>query len=209
MPRVKHPRTPHHPSSPGVGSDDRVALDLSQLGEVVITEKMDGENTTLYRDGLHARSLEESARHPSRAWVAAFQARIGWTIPEDWRVCGENLYARHAIAYDALPSYFLGFSAWQDGRCAGWDETLALFERLGVTPVPVLWRGPWSEAALADIVARLDLERQEGVVVRSTASFDRAAFNRHVVKWVRPGHVRSDRHWRHGPMVPNGLVRGP
>lgn len=37
-------------------------------GPVVITEKMDGENTTLYRDGLHARSLD-SRHHPSRNWV--------------------------------------------------------------------------------------------------------------------------------------------
>ena len=41
-PRRKHPRTPHHPLSPGVGSDDKVATDLSRLGEVVMTEKMDG-----------------------------------------------------------------------------------------------------------------------------------------------------------------------
>lgn len=206
--RHKHPRTPHHPTSPGVGSDDRVARDLSGLaGEVVITEKMDGENTTLYPDGFHARSLE-AARRPSQDWIAAFHARIRWAIPAGWRVCGEDLYARHSVGYDALPSYFLGFSAWEGRRCADWDETVALFARLGVTPVPVLWRGPWSVEALARVVAGLDTAGQEGVVVRAAGSFALEDFDRHVVKWVRAGHVTSQRHWRRGPLVPNAMRRG-
>lgn len=99
--RVHYPRTPHLPWSPGASSDDVRVGDLSGLAgrEVVVTEKLDGENTTLYADGLHARSLD-SAHHPSRAWVKALQGRIGPAIPQGWRVCGENLYARHWL--DAL-----------------------------------------------------------------------------------------------------------
>ena len=207
-PRRKHPRTPHHPLSPGVGSDDKVATDLSRLGEVVMTEKMDGENTTLYAGGFHARSVED-ARHPSRDWLAAFHARIRWTIPEGVRICGENLYARHAIAYDALPSFFLGFSAWDGDTCLAWDDTLALFERIGITPVPVLWRGAYSEAALAEIVAGLDTDRQEGVVTRSAGAFAHADFASRVVKWVRPGHVQTDRHWSRAPVVANRMASAP
>ena len=203
--RRKYPRTPHHPLSPGVGSDDKVARDLSALGEVVMTEKMDGENATLYRDGFHARSLE-AAHHPSRDWLAAFHARVAWAIPERIRICGENLYARHAIAYDALPSFFLGFSAWDGETCLAWDDTLALFDRLGVAPVPVLRRGPYSKDALSEVVAGLDSARQEGVVVRSARAFTCDDFARHVVKWVRPGHVQTDRHWRQAPLVPNRMA---
>ncbi|MFE9924807.1 RNA ligase family protein, partial [Streptomyces sp. NPDC005774] len=48
--RVHYPRTPHLPWSPGAASDDIRAGDLSGLRgrEVVVTEKLDGENTTLY-----------------------------------------------------------------------------------------------------------------------------------------------------------------
>lgn len=56
--RTHYPRTAHLPWSPGATSDDVRIADLSGLTgrEVVVTEKLDGENTTLYADGLHARS---------------------------------------------------------------------------------------------------------------------------------------------------------
>src|SRR5690606_15864545 len=108
--RRPYPRTPHLPWSPGASPDDVRAGDLSGLlgREVVVTEKLDGENTTLYADGSHARSLD-SGHHPSRTWVKALQGRIGRLIPPGWRVCGENLYARHSIAYPSLAGYFYGF----------------------------------------------------------------------------------------------------
>ena len=55
---IKYPRTPHLPTSPGLTNDDRIIKDLSLLerSQVVITEKMDGENTTISRDYIHARS---------------------------------------------------------------------------------------------------------------------------------------------------------
>ena len=60
--RMKYPRTPHLPWSHGRAEDD-IALDsiehLERLGDVVITEKLDGENTTLYHDYLHARSVDQ------------------------------------------------------------------------------------------------------------------------------------------------------
>ena len=67
---IKYPRTPHLPWSPGASSDDVLLIDTQMfMGKpVVISEKMDGENTTLYADRLHARSLD-SRHHPSRTWV--------------------------------------------------------------------------------------------------------------------------------------------
>ncbi|MGC5412734.1 RNA ligase family protein, partial [Streptomyces sp. DT225] len=60
--RTHYPRTPHLPWSPGATSDDVRMTDLAALAgtEVVVTEKLDGENTTLYADGLHARSLDSA-----------------------------------------------------------------------------------------------------------------------------------------------------
>src|SRR5690554_4811700 len=111
MGRHKYPRTRHLPWSPGASHDDLVSREVeSFVGQrIIVTEKMDGENTTLYRDHLHARSLD-SRHHPSRDWVKALHGRIAHEIPERWRVCGENLYARHSIGYEALPSYFMLFS---------------------------------------------------------------------------------------------------
>ncbi|MFJ4848333.1 MULTISPECIES: RNA ligase family protein [unclassified Streptomyces] len=202
--RTHYPRTPHLPWSPGAASDDVRARDLDGLRgrEVVVTEKLDGENTTLYTDGLHARS-PDSAHHPSRAWVKALQGRIGSAIPPGRRVCGENLFARHSLAYEALDSWFYGFSVWDGDRCLDWDATTGFLRRLGVPVPPVLWRGTFDERALRAL--RVDTARQEGWVVRTTEGFAREEFGRRVAKWVRPDHVRTSTHWMHAAVVENGL----
>ncbi|MER5874009.1 RNA ligase family protein [Streptomyces sp. NPDC002044] len=202
--RAHYPRTAHLPWSPGATADDVRAAGLTGLAgrEVVVTEKLDGENTTLYADGLHARSLD-SAHHPSRAWVKGLQGRIGAGIPAGRRVCGENLYARHSLAYEDLDSWFYGFSVWDGGHCLDWDGTVRFLRGLGV-PVPrVLWRGTFDERALRRL--KVDTARQEGYVVRTVDGFAREDFGRCVAKWVRGGHVQTDTHWMFAPVVPNGL----
>ena len=202
--RTPYPRTPHLPWSPGASADDVRVADLDALRgrEVVVTEKLDGENTTLYADGVHARSLD-SAHHPSRSWVKGLQGRIGARLPAGWRVCGENVYARHSIGYADLESWFYGFSVWDGDRCLDWDRTARFLRDLGVPTPPVLWRGVFDERALRRL--RVDTARQEGYVVRTAEGFGRDAFGRRVAKWVRARHVRTDTHWMAAPVVENGL----
>ena len=210
--RVHYPRTPHLPWSPGATADDVRSGDLSGLvgRQVVITEKMDGENTTLYRDGLHARSLD-SAHHPSRTWTKALHGRIADRIPDGWRICGENLFARHSIPYEDLDGYFYGFSVWDGDRCLDWDSTARFLHALGIPTPRVLFRGLFegNERTLGKLF-RLDLNRQEGYVVRTADGFPYAEFGAHVAKWVRPSHVQTDTHWMFAEVVPNGLsARAP
>ena len=209
--RVKYPRTFHLSWSPGVGADDRTVEDPDKMFagvEVVVTEKMDGECTTMYRDYLHARSVE-GAPHPSRDRVRSLHGAIAHDIPEGWRLCGENLYAVHSTSYGGLPSHFLLFSIW-DGRnrCLSWDETVLWAELLGLHVVPVLYQGPWDRAAvrLLDDVSesRFGGER-EGYVVRRADRFHYGAFRRSVAKYVRRGHVTTDDHWLHKEMIVNKL----
>ncbi|MFF1645508.1 RNA ligase family protein [Streptomyces sp. NPDC058240] len=205
--RTHYPRTAHLPWSPGAASDDVRIADLSALTgrEVVVTEKLDGENTTLYADGLHARSLD-SAHHPSRGWVKALQGRVGARIPDGWRVCGENMFARHSIPYDGLESFFYGFSVWDGERCLDWDRTVAFLRELGIPVPPVLWRGVLDARAEKALRAlKPDTGRQEGYVVRPVDGFGAPDFGRLVAKWVRPGHVQTDTHWMHAAVVENGL----
>lgn len=174
--------------------------------EVVVTEKMDGENTTLYSDGFHARSIN-SKGHESRDWLGAFHASIAGNIPEGWRVCGENLFAKHSLAYSNLESYFLGFSLWNDNNEAlSWDETLEWFSLIGIVPVRTIWRGTFSEEKLLELAADLDLNVQEGFVVRVAGNFRFEEFATSVAKYVRKGHVQTDSHWKHQKIVPNCLA---
>lgn len=203
----KYPRTPHLPDSPGATSDDRRWPDDRALRgmDVVVTEKMDGECTTLYRQGLHARSLTWRD-HPSRRTIRRLHAEIAHLLPEGWRVCGENLFACHSIHYQELPAYFLVFSVWDDhNQCLDWEATRTFCERLGLRLVPELWTGVWTPGTSARLAAKLDRTRQEGFVVRPRSGFAYHAFAQCVAKWVRPDHVVTDEHWLRKPVVPNQL----
>jgi hypothetical protein len=205
---VKYPRTYHLPWSPSVGKDDRVARDLSYFydREVVVTVKKDGENTTMYSDHIHARSLD-SASHPSRTWVKNLHARIAHDIPPEWRVCGENLYAKHSIHYLDLRSYFEMFSVWDNKNiCLSWDETVLWAGLLGLDPVDVLYRGKWDEKLIRGLYTSTHGDSEcEGYVVRVADAFPYREFSRATAKYVRAGHVHTHGHWMRSLVVPNQL----
>lgn len=193
--------------SPGATSDDKIMATLDGLAtdEMIVTEKMDGENTTIHAGGVHARS-PDSRYHPSRDWLKAFAAGIQHRLDSDERIVGENLYARHSIAYDSLPSYFLGFAWIRNGIVQPWDETLARFDTLGIVAVPMLYRGAARKGLFDEIAAALDPDKQEGFVVRISAAFPESDMPRRMGKYVRANHVQSDTHWTAAPLVPNGLA---
>lgn len=211
--RTKYPRTYHLPWSPGRSDDDKVhtakAVERMFAGrQVVITEKLDGENCTIYSDSYtHARSLD-SKSHESRDAVRALAAQVGTHIPTGWRVCGENLYARHALHYDSLPSFFLVFGIYDDqNHCLSWEETEAYAEMLGLHTVPVIYRGIWDEAAIKNWSGRSEYGTEgEGYVVRVADGFAFEDFGKSVAKYVRKGHVQPNSvHWFQQTVVPNRL----
>ncbi|MHB0929516.1 MAG: RNA ligase family protein [Candidatus Nanopelagicales bacterium] len=200
---VKYPRTHHLPWSEGVTDDDRIIGSLSAFLDqrVIVSVKMDGENTTLYRDYIHARSIDGRS-HPSRDWVKQFWSTIQADIPEGWRVCGENLYAKHSIGYDNLPTYFMGFSIWNERNvCLGWDETLEWFDLLGITPVPLVFDGIFDEKTIRALWNNKDWEKTEGYVVRLADQFNYGEFRHKAAKFVRKGHVQTAKHWMYGQQV--------
>jgi hypothetical protein len=202
---VKYPRTPHLPWSEGMTSADKMikTLDHFQGKQIVVTEKFDGENFSIYRNYCHARSLD-SAHHESRNWIKQFWNQIRFNIPEGWRICGENMYAKHSIEYTTLPSYFLGFSIWNDDNvCLSWDETLTWFDLLGIFPVTALYIGEFNEKTLIGLTKKLNTNTQEGYVVRVFEEFPFADFNKKVAKYVRKNHVQTDTHWMHSNIIPN------
>ncbi|WP_291730798.1 RNA ligase family protein [Leisingera sp. F5] len=204
----KYGRTFHLPQSPGATSEDKIMLDTSALmaePQVVITEKMDGENTTIHSGGCHPRS-PDARYHPSRDWMKAYAAGISPALAEGERIAGEYLYARHAIAYTSLPSYFLGFAWIVNGVIQPWEETLSRFGELGIVSVPVLYRGPLSGQVLQGTIAGLDLEAQEGFVVRAARGFAEADMQSLLAKYVRAGHVQTDVHWMNAETIKNGIT---
>lgn len=188
-------------------SDDKILQDLSVLtaaSDVVFSEKMDGENTTIHHAGCHARS-PDSGYHASRDWIKAFAAGISPNLSTNERIVGEYLFARHSVAYDNLPSFFLGFAWIVDGSVQSWDATLSRFHALGIRPVPVLHRGPFNAANVNTVLASLDLTQQEGFVVRTASGFPEADMPTHMAKYVRADHVQSETHWMNAQVIKNRL----
>lgn len=205
MYQVKYPKTCHLPWSLGVTNDDKVIETLTGfIGKrVIISEKRDGENTSLYKHTMHARSID-SDNHPSRAWVKQFWNNIRHDIPEGWRICGENLYAKHSIWYKDLNSYFEGFSIWNENNTAlSWDSTLEWFSLLGVRSVPILYDGLFDEKFVRNFSAKLNLNTQEGYVIRTAGEIQFDEFKLKVAKYVRANHVTSNKHWKNSEMILN------
>lgn len=204
---VKYPRTYHLPTSPGRTKDDRVLENTNVFAgkKVIITEKMDGENTTIYQDHVHARSIN-SDNHPSRSWVKNLASKLGWLLDDGWRICGENMWAKHSIHYTDLEDYFLGFSMWHNNKCLSWRNTTEWFELLGVKSVPVLYEGVFHDD-LIGYFANLttNKENREGFVIRLADSFLYGQFRHCVAKYVRENHVQTSHNWKREKIVRNKL----
>jgi hypothetical protein len=204
----KYPRTPHLPWSLSKQKDDLCpkGSPFQKGEEIVITEKMDGENTTLYRHGLHARSLD-SNHHPSRTWVKRLWAEKAHLIGENFRVCGENLQAQHSIGYQNLESYFLVFSVWELDTCLSWEKTLEFCRTLHLHTVPVLYQGPYHPRLHAQLFEKEAWREKEGYVLRSAHEFQKEEFPKKVGKFVRQNHIQTDQHWMSKPIIPNKLKK--
>lgn len=211
----KYPRTFHLPWSQGSTDDDKTHSfdDIERMfggKEVVITEKMDGENTTIYSTGAcHARSLD-SGRHLSRDYVKSKAREIACVgFPDGWRIMGENLYAKHSIEYDLLPDYFVIFGVADEHNYARpWNEVEEWAYLLDVPHAPVVWRGVWDTKTVMSLYPFASMLSSqapaEGYVVRTAGAFPMAEFDRHVAKFVRAGHVQPEStHWMHQKIVPN------
>ena len=208
----KYPRTYHLPWS-APSADDKVLEDESVFTgqEVVVTEKMDGENFTGYNDYCHARSVD-SPNHPSRHKAKEIWFQRAYLLDDNMRVCGENLYAMHTIRYRDLKSYLLLFSIWIDDRCLCWDETLEYAELLELPTPEVIYRGPYQREAIEQAYA--DYRRQaarelEGFVLRRAGEFRFFDFSRSVAKFVEPQFRQqlneAHGHWISGKVTENGV----
>jgi len=202
---IKYPRTYHLPDSPNLGSDDKKHpnIDFFKDKHVTASIKMDGECTTMYDDYIHARSLS-STHHESRSWIKAFHNQIKQDIFPNYRICGENLYAKHSIHYLNLLNYFYVFSIWDNQNCLPVEETLEHCELLNLVHVPIFYQGIWDREKIHQAFLSYDTpDLKEGYVIRLAEGFNYNAFRKCTAKWVRKDHVETDEHWMSKKVIPN------
>jgi hypothetical protein len=198
----KYPRTYHFPFSEGAVNDDRIQTEWSLLlqYEIVVTEKLDGENTCIKSNGVYARSHGGVNRNPWAKPIWEIWDRVGQSL-QDLHLFGENLYAVHSITYQRLDSHFYLFAVRDNGLWLSWDEVEWYAQLLDLPTVPVLERGTFSATQLKAIIADQQSRgshfggESEGVVCRNVAAFSETEFSQHVLKYVRKNHVQTDEHW--------------
>jgi len=200
----KYNRTYNFPFSPGATNDDRIADSMSNLvgQEIVITEKLDGENTGMTRGGVYARSHAAYTTSPWSREVRQIHDRIKFDIPEDVFIFGENMEGIHSIEYTNLTSYFYIFGIRDNNIWIPWRDVEDWAFLLDIPTVPVLFKGVVnSEKELQALVEKLSNEpsalggAREGIVCRNASLFHNDDFSTNLLKWVRKGHVQTDEHW--------------
>lgn len=207
---LKYPKTLHFSFSENLQNDDRMLPnDNIFVGrEVVVTCKLDGENSGLSNRHCHARSLD-GLDHDSRHWLKGLHVQIARDIPENWEVFGENMYAFHSIFYDKLTTFFYVFGIVNEKKMfLSWDDMVEFSHLLGLETVPLLYRGIWDENKVKACFPNCNVfaAEQEGYVVRTADAFHYDEFENNVGKFVRKGHVKTDEHWLK-TWIPNRLYQ--
>lgn len=140
---TKYARTLHAPISLGTTSDDRFMptgyLKAFVEMDLVLTEKLDGQNNCFNKHGVFARSHVSPSVHP---WDQPLWQRYE-LIKHDLKeieLFGENMYGIHSIAYNKLESYFYLFAVRQGKQWLSWEEVrfyAALFDFPTVPEIPI------------------------------------------------------------------------
>lgn len=133
--KTKYPRSLHAQISLGSTSDDRFMPDgyvkaFANIKNLVLLEKIDGENNLFSRHGLFARSHTDKTVSP---WTKPLRER--WELIKndlgDLEIFGEGMYGIHSIKYHNLESYYYVFGVRENGRWLSWEEVkfyAALFD---------------------------------------------------------------------------------
>jgi hypothetical protein len=136
----KYCRSLHAPISLGTTSDDRFLPNgylkvFSDMPDLILTEKLDGQNNAFTKYGLYARSHTAPTVHP---WDKPLLDR--WKLIKDdlgdIEIFGENMYGIHSIGYSKLESYYYVFAIRDRGVWLSWDEVKLYAELFDFPTVP-------------------------------------------------------------------------
>jgi len=214
----KYGRTYHYPFSPGTTSDDRInhewKSDIMKIPQIIHTEKMDGENNCMNGIGIFARSHAAPTRHPWSDYMKSKYSTIQSDLKSmDIEIFGENLYAQHSIIYPNIDEHFYIFAVRHLDMWLSWEEVKEYAYLFDYPVVPELEIQDTKIVTVYDIQKYVLSESQkpskfgsiqngtfedctkEGIVTRNIGEYKVNDFKENVFKYVRKGHVTTDKHW--------------
>ena len=223
--KTKYRRTMHFQFSPGTTSDDRITDDHSFLEntDIVMTEKLDGQNNSICKYGVYARSHGAFSHLPWDEQIWNIHAKIKDLLDDDLYLFGENMYAIHSIEYLELKSYYYLFAVRKGNEWLSWDDVEFYADLFELPTVPLLFKGKtdnvkklvldeiykpsllkgYEPLNMSELASSVKIEGKkpikEGVVVRKATSFieenEKDYSFTNLLKWVRKDHVKTDQHW--------------
>jgi hypothetical protein len=210
MKKTKYPKSWHIFYSEKLSSDDKQHHDDNHFHgkNVIVSIKMDGENTTIYNKTSHARSMDSQIDSEDRRWIEALRkSKIEGNIPDSLRICGENMFYKHTCKYEDLDSMFYVFSIWDGSKCLSWEETKIWCDLLGLVTVPIIYEGLYNKDIIISRFKEYIANNKdvEGFVIRNEEEFEIEDFSTSLSKYVRRTFVIPSQHWRYSVKTLNQL----
>lgn len=211
---VRFPHTPHISwLGEGIPRDDKVLPPAEATAllahDVVVEEKLDGANLGISVSPEGMIRTQNRGQYLVEPHAGQFKELSSWLKPREealFEALGDNLIlfgewcaARHSLAYDRLPDWFLVFDVYdrQEQRFWSTSRRNELANLLGLQAVPKVFRGKATLATLKELLQKHPSAFRngpmEGVVVRRESGewLDERA------KMVRPDFTQAiGEHWR-------------
>jgi ATP-dependent RNA circularization protein (DNA/RNA ligase family) len=185
--------------------------------ELVVEEKVDGANLGISVDAEGNIRVQNRGAYLHIPGTGQWKKLGGWLalrtnalfdqLTDRYILFGEWCYARHSIAYDRLPDWFLGFDIYDKDTarffsCTRRDE---IFRVLGISQVPRVDYGHFTLAKLSELLSQSQLgdKPAEGLYLR----FDQGDWLVQRAKLVRPAFIQSvEQHWSRSGIRANRLA---
>jgi RNA ligase len=179
--------------------------------DVVVEEKLDGANVTLWIDDDESTvqvagragpgAMDRGAQlGPLRAWAAHHADQVRALLDGGWALYAEWLWRTHGVYYDDLPDYLVGIDLWHpDEGFADLGDRDRRLEAAGLARPPALYLGALKslqalEALLPD-PSRWSSRPAEGLVVRRLLPAGEPRLAKYIAPTFSP---RSDQAWKRG-----------
>lgn len=214
---MKYPRIPHLAFSSVTDADD-IVVDKDIFGQPwVVTEKIDGSQTSYeIVDGIvQARNRNTALLsgsmdrqfHRLPAWVQVHYEVLVTLLGDQYILFGEWMCHVHTVHYDRLPDWFVAFGLFDKvtGSFLPFLPTMERLRSLGFSTVPLVFEGVVKDRKMIDSFIKKSAfgsEEMEGVVFHSKDDLERFKF----VTASFKTKVDNARHWRTCTRVQNSLA---